>query len=211
MQKLLLFIFCCAICCCGFAQPSASVIKKYKIKKITATIVDDYDTKIVETFYNELGHDTAVVRYNERFIYNVYTYSINNRIEKIISYWAEDDKPVDTTWYIYKPDGSYMTKETDVVYKLTTKKWYNSKGKVIKIIVAAGDIYNYTYDSKGNMIKSIYTDGHTKKKKTIIYKPVTKSKNIYNKEGLIIKEFTDEPGDENVAPYKAVTTYEYHY
>lgn len=220
------FLFCAAflfLSMCCYSQSQEALIVKYGIKKVTVVTKEDgVDDKTTITYYDGKGNDTATYTYGSRYQYAVISYDKTGKILKKESFW-DDGRPASVKSYIYARDGSYKVEDAYPGSSMKSTSWYNKKGHITKVQVPDGSIRTFTYDAKGNVIKKqTAAPGKKLKIETVKYKFDKKGRVIeslssdgskytykYNEKGLLAQSTVDFKGNEDLADYKAATSYQY--
>ncbi len=179
----------------GIAQmPAATEIKKLKIKKITSQ--DQANSSAAgrtEWYYNNHGDDTATFRYGKRSNYKIIEYDTKQRI-KTVKEFSDAGAERETTVYTYKPDGSFVSVNTDKQFGMKNTIIYDTKGREISHTIPDGSIWHSVYNSKGQLIKFYAEVKNGGMEINNLY--------TYNAKGQMVKE-------EKKGEYQAVNTFEY--
>ena len=210
-----------------YAQlPAAPEIKEKKIKKITKkSKYENSDVvSVTEWYYNANGDDTATYDDGIRRSYKIILYDAKQRIHSIKQYSAGGNE-TDETIYTYKPDGSFKTVNTDKQFGLKNTSEYDTKGSQKNRTIPDGSIYQFVYNTKGQLIKqySIPKNRGIKFSKAYTYNAagkLTASENTgdypfssryeYDAGGLLKKVANTSVGDDNKKEV-SIEYYEYKY
>ncbi len=224
-MKRLLALTCLLTSNLAWSQVGPHEIKKYKISKITKayTTSDDSGGVKYETFYDRNGNDTAEYIFDGLYKRSDYEYDLRARIIRRRSY-RQDGSEIETAVYDYRPDGSYTISNTDSVFQLTDKTYFDRHGRITRTVSPDSTERIYMYDSGGRLLKirsgpggnGITTDlQYSYNKKGQCSKELSRGKYKwtrtfeYDAKGLLTKAITHstEEGDNT----KATDTYQYEF
>ncbi len=175
MKRWLLFVL--ALPLLATAQIQNDLIKKYKIRKVIETAEKESGKTTTTYYFDAQGTDTAVLEEGIRSRYTQITYDNKARKTKAEEFGA-DGKPLNTYTYTYTKDGSYKEDLEDAAFHMTSSKWFNAKGKLLKLKIPDGSIVTYTLNSQGDPVRKEMFSTDDKKKYiiTVKYKYDNKSR-----------------------------------
>lgn len=195
---ILLLVFVNAV----YAQlPTAIEIKENKIKRIVILRNEATNPSLVEWYYDDNGYDTAKYENGKRLNYKKIDYNTKNQPIKITQY-SDDGRLMDVSVYTYKPDNSFIIKNTDSQFGLVNTATYDKKKNIVKYTIPDGSEIKYVYNAKGKLVKSysIPKNSGVKMTQTLTYNAkgkIEKSTTVgdypgsityqYNANGLLIK------------------------
>lgn len=146
-----------------FYETSNKYLQENNAKKIDGFNIRGNDTSTVLTLYDKYGNIYFTNNHFIKYIFNKDGYLIHEiNIDLNL-------KATDTTVYLYKNNLVYKSYETNQENYDTLTYFYNSKNQLIKRIkssksyknkrtgkndtIYANEIFNYNYDSNGNLIE----------------------------------------------------------
>ena len=180
MRQKTFFLICFSLFTASIVsaqQPTASEIKKLKIKKISSS--EQGSNSKTELYYDANGNDTVQYAYGIKSYYKTIEYDAKQRINSIKQFSAEGEE-TESTVYTYNPDGSFTTLNKDKKYGLVNKEEYNKKGQIVSHTVPDGSIRHYEYNTKDQLIKLYSLPKNDGVKFTNTY--------TYNKAGKLISQ-----------------------
>ncbi|MBK8611329.1 MAG: hypothetical protein IPL84_15665 [Chitinophagaceae bacterium] len=223
------YCYLLVLVCLGFGTmaqlPTASEIKKLKIKKITRQNAENNTPAgKTEWYYNSNGDDTATYHYGNRYNTKTIEYDDRQRI-KTETEFSDEGAERSTTVYTYNPDESFTAVNTDKQYKLKNTYVYDKKGREIANTIPDGSVRHSEYNAKGQLIKyyaeaknggiainNTYTYNNKGKLVSQVNKGDYPSSTIYEYDAKgLLKKITITEGDETKGTEETVYLYEYGY